>query len=84
MINNAGTQARVASDSWTVVPSDTVRWDNEAAGIYVGVAGNITIVKRNGTLQQFLSCGGAGYILPHNCIGVMATGTTALGLVALV
>jgi len=81
----AGTNVRIISDCWTVVPSDTIDFPNnkEAAGFYVGGTGNVTIKKRNGTLQQFMAIP-TGLLLPVSCVGIMATGTTATFIVALV
>jgi hypothetical protein len=83
MINSAGTHARVASDCFSVTPSNTVLFGYEIAGIYVGGAGNITVIKRNGLTVLFTAVP-QGSILPVCCVGVNATGTTATLLVGLV
>jgi len=83
MPDNAGTQARIASNMWSITPSDTATFELETAGIYVGVGGNITVKKRNSQTQLFTAVP-QGTILPVNSIGVMATGTTASNLVGLV
>ena len=83
MTDSAGTQARVAGDCFTITPSNTVLFEKETAGIYVGGGGNINIIKRNGQLQLFTAVP-QGSILPVNAIGMHATGTTATLLVGLV
>ena len=82
MTNSAGSEARVATECFVVTPSDTVIFEIEAAGLYVGSTGNVTIKRRNGTTVLFSNVP-AGYVLPVTCIGVMGTGTTATGIVGL-
>jgi hypothetical protein len=76
----AGTEARIPSRAWVATPSDTVLYENEAAALWVGTTGNLTLVLRNGLTIAFTNVP-VGYF-PFCHIGVKATGTTAAGLVA--
>lgn len=69
-------------DSGTVTPSDTVMYGNtvRARWLYVGVTGNVTLIKWDGTLQLYKNVAG-GVAHPFHSIGVMATGTTATDMV---
>ena len=66
-----------------VTPSDTVGFTNGIArALYIGVAGNVAVVKDDRTsvvVFQNVSVG----VLPVICSRVNATGTTASGIVAL-
>lgn len=64
-----------------VTPSDTAYFNQVARAIYVGVAGDITLVTPNGEAVLF-SNAPVG-ILPVMCIRVNSTGTTATNMVSL-
>jgi hypothetical protein len=67
--------------SWSdLTPSDTVLI-TPAIGIYVGIAGDIRAAGRDGVVGTFQAQ--TGQYLIGNFTKVMATGTTATGLVAL-
>lgn len=53
-----------------------------ADAIYVGVAGDVTILDRDGTSATYTAV--AGGIIPVQATKVMSTGTTASGLVGLI
>lgn len=72
----AGANARIGTNYGPVIPSDTVRFPDEVGGIWVGGAGNVALVKRDGTPVTFAGVP-AGTFLPITCIGVNATNTTA-------
>jgi len=76
-----------AANYVAIVTSDTakIQFDSrnvQARGIYVGVTGNITVVDPKGATVAFLGVP-AGTVLPISTDQVMATGTTATDLVAL-
>lgn len=52
-----------------------------ADGFYVGVAGDVTCLDRDGTSATYTCAAGA--IVPTNITKVMSTGTTASGIVGL-
>lgn len=70
-----------------VTPSDTVFFDAVSPkngltrGLYVGVAGDLTVYRSDKTAVTF-SNAPVGYH-PIRCIGVKATGTVASGIVRL-
>lgn len=78
---NSGIQA---SPLYAVVtPSDTVALPYITRGIYVGSAGNISVLLPNGTTSVVFTGVLAGSILPIQTSRVNAAGTTAGSLVAL-
>lgn len=84
MSDSAGTQARVASNYWTVTPSDDPadNFQQETAGVYVGTSGDLVAVKRNGDLVTFAAVP-QGTILPINCVRINSSGTSADSLVGM-
>jgi hypothetical protein len=63
-----------------VTPSNSVDLPAPTRGLFVGVAGNISVEMRNGTvLFTNVPVG----ILPIQCTRVNSTGTTATSMVAL-
>lgn len=64
-----------------ITPHDTNTLTYASRALYVGGAGTVTVVM-NGTSVLFAGLG-AGTILPIRTDRVMATGTTATGIVAL-
>ena len=65
-----------------VTPSDTVPLANPSRGIYVGGAGNLSVVMISGDGAVF-SAVSTGAVLPIAVDQVNATGTTATNIVAL-
>ena len=78
---NSGIQASPAYGA--VTPSDTVSLPYVTRGLYVGVAGNVTVVLPNTTTAVTFVGVLAGSILPIQTSRVNATGTTAGSIVAL-
>lgn len=72
-----------ADNAFAIAPSDTVDFTSMARGIYVGTAGNIVAVMRNGAVITFSNVP-AGMILPIRCSRVNSTNTTASNMVGLV
>ena len=71
-----------AGDAAAVTPSDSTRL-NGVRGLYVGAAGNVAVkFDRNATVVTFTAVP-VGTILPISVVTVMATGTTATGIIAL-
>jgi hypothetical protein len=66
-----------------VTPSDSVNLDNTSRGLFVGVAGNVSVeMAETGTAIVFTGVL-AGSILPIRIIRVNSTGTTATDMVSL-
>ena len=72
-----------AQDHYVVVPSDTVNFIAPFRGVYVGGAGNISIVSLAGTAITYTGVL-VGTVLPVCGARVNATGTTATLLIGLV
>lgn len=69
----------VGGQSWT--PSDTTRLPRPPRGFQVGVAGDVAVEYKDGTTVVWPACI-AGVIHPHNGFTrILATGTTATGVV---
>ena len=66
----------------SVTPSNSVNLTTEARAIYVGVAGNLAVNMRDGTTGTFTNVP-AGSPLPIRATRILATGTTATGLISL-
>ncbi len=73
--------ANPAQKSVAVTPADTDLVDGTARGLYVGGAGNVTIMNPDGTTVQFVGVL-AGTWMPVMCRQVRAA-TTATSIVAL-
>lgn len=72
-----------ASGAYTITPSDTQKLPFDTRGIYVGAAGNLTVVMSNDVLANtvtFFSVP-AGALLPLSVKYVLSSGTTAGSLV---
>lgn len=76
----------VAAGSIAVTPSNSVSYSGAngtiARGLYVGGAGNVTLVDYNGNVTLFTAVP-VGTILPIAHTRVNVTGTTATNMVAL-
>lgn len=72
-----------APSAVVITPSDTVNFETPTRGIYVGVAGNISVqLATLGTAIVFKGAV-AGSVIPVRARRVNSTGTTATDLVAL-
>lgn len=72
-----------AEDCFAITPHDTNAMASVVRGIYVGGAGNITIITPKGTTVA-LNGALAGTVLAVRATHVKSTGTTATSLVGLV
>jgi len=71
------------SSYFPVVPSDTVPLAHPLIRLYVGVAGDITVLGYHDTQPVTFSAVPAGWFnLPVPIVQVMQTGTTAANLVS--
>lgn len=75
-------QANPASRAFAVTPSDTVNFTFRARALFVGGAGNISLVTEGGDTVTFTGVN-AGSILPVMCTRVNLTLTTATNIVGL-
>jgi hypothetical protein len=82
LVERSNDPAMPATDGAAIVPSDGSDVDVTTRGIYVGGAGNLTVVLVGGQTVT-LNNVPAGSILPIAATRVKATGTTASDLVAL-
>lgn len=71
-----------ADDAADVTPSDTVDLGAVTRGLYVGVAGDVAVIMKDGGAVTFSGLA-AGVAHPLRVSRVKATGTTATGIVAL-
>lgn len=71
-----------AGDGFAITPNDSTDLASDAAGIYVGVTGNVTLVTAKGTTLLFTAVP-AGTVIPVDTRRVLATGTAASGLIGL-
>lgn len=72
-----------ASHGFAVTPSDSTLLSETTRGLYVGTTGNIAGLMLSGASVTFTSVP-AGAVLPVRLTKIMATGTTASNIVALV
>jgi hypothetical protein len=72
-----------ASHGFAVTPSDSTLLSETTRGLYVGTTGNIAALMLSGASVTFSSVP-AGAVLPVRLTKIMATGTTASNIVALV
>ena len=68
------------ADIFVITPSNTEDLEHATRGIYVGIAGNITLTTVNGKTGMLANVA-AGSILPIQAIRVFVTGTSATNLV---
>ena len=71
-----------ALNAEAVTPSDSVSLTNDSRGLFVGGAGNISVLMSGGTSVTFTGVV-AGSILPIRANRVNATSTTATDIVSL-
>ena len=72
-----------ASHAFAVSPSDSSLLSETTRGLYVGTSGDIACLTLSGASITF-SAVQAGTLLPMRLTKVMATGTTASNIIALV
>jgi hypothetical protein len=72
-----------AIDAFAVSPSDTVLFATVARKLWVGGAGNVSLVTKAGNTVVFTAVP-AGSLLPVGTLRVNATGTTSTNIVGLV
>lgn len=65
-----------------VTPNDTTKLTKYARALYVGGAGNVTVLCRDDSVVTFTAVP-AGTVLPIRAQRVNATGTTATSIVAI-
>lgn len=71
-----------ATGGFTVTPSDSAKLPKDARALYIGVTGNLVVrTTNNDDLLTFANVPVG--IFPVQCRWVLATGTTATGIVAL-
>lgn len=71
-----------AYNAAAVTPSDTVPLSIVARGLYIGAAGNVAVLTTGGDTVTFVAAP-TGTVLPISVQKVLATGTTATSIVAL-
>ena len=71
-----------AEDAGAVTPSDSTNLTSIARSLYVGTAGNVTLLTVGQNVVTFYNVQ-SGTILPVRVIRVNATSTTATNIVAL-
>lgn len=69
------------SNHYQITPNDSTDLATVPRAVYVGQTGNIAWVDKNGTSVIWVGVAG-GSLLPIRPIRILATGTTATGLVA--
>ena len=72
-----------AVSAFTITPSDSATLAQAARALYVGVGGNVTAILEGDTTSVLFSNVPNGSILPVRVGQVLATGTTATGIVGL-
>lgn len=71
-----------AGDGFDITPSNDTDLAVNAAGIYVGVTGDVKLITEQGTTLTFKAVP-AGTVVPMDTRRVLATGTTATVLIGL-
>lgn len=66
-----------------VTPSDAVDLPQVAKSLWVGGAGNVSVIAEGDTVPVTLTAAAAGTLIPLRVKRVRATGTTATAIVAL-
>lgn len=86
ILGNIGAPARPAGSSggasFAITPHDTNKLARPVRGIFVGGAGNVTLVTPAGDTVAFNGLA-AGQVLDQEAVIVKATGTTATALVGM-
>lgn len=72
-----------ATDAFAITPHDSTNFNENCRAIYIGGAGNIVVVTKQGNAVTFTGVL-AGTILPIRAMRVNSTNTTATSLVGLI
>lgn len=72
-----------ASDGFAITPNDAADLSEVARAIYVGTAGDITVILASDSELEFKNVS-SGTILPIQTKAVKTTGTTATDIIGLV
>ena len=79
-LSNPGTPAGALV---AVTPSDTVDFtQGTAKALWIGGAGNVSVIAENDTVPVILTAAAAGQLIPLRVKRVRVTGTTATAIVA--
>jgi hypothetical protein len=81
--NSSSALSSPASHAFAVTPSDSAVLAETTRAIYVGTTGSIAALMLSGASVSFTAIP-AGTVLPLRLTKIMATGTSAGGIVALV
>jgi hypothetical protein len=81
--NSAASLTGPAGHAFAVIPSDSTLLAETTRGIYVGTSGTIAALMASGASVSFVAVT-AGTVLPVRLTKIMASGTTAADIVALV
>lgn len=75
-------EGEFTSPNWAAItPSDTAKLEPIPRGVFVGSSGDVVAVGQDGVSATFAA--NAGDVLPIQPTKIMATSTTATGLIAL-
>lgn len=77
-----GNPSGQATGIFTITPHDTTLFAFTSSGVYVGGAGNISVLMSDGSTGIFIAVP-VGSLLPIQADRVNATGTTATNLLGL-
>lgn len=77
-----GAAGHPAVDAVAVTPSDSTDLTNVSRALWVGGAGNISVIMLSGSTVTFSNIGG-GTLLPIRVSRVRSTGTTATSILSL-
>lgn len=72
-----------ATDAFAITPNDSADLVQVTRGLFVGAGGDVVIVTRAGTTATFTNIQG-GAVLPLRVRRILATGTTASGIIGLI
>lgn len=72
-----------ASGAFAITPHDTNALSEPIRGLYVGVAGDVTVRMLRGSTDVLFKAVPAGTILPIRVTHIRATGTTATTMLGL-
>lgn len=73
-----------SASAFAITPSDSVDLTKAIRGIYIGGAGNLSVILEDDSVEVTLTGVVAGSIYPLRAKRVRSTGTTATSLIGLV
>jgi hypothetical protein len=73
-----------AQDAFAVTPSDVTNFSAVARSLWIGVAGDVTLITLGSNTAVLFKNVPQGSMLPVMCIRVNATGTTATNIVGII